>query len=84
MKRQNNSNFSQPPRLTIILGSFLEVLTHEIIYTRSLYPHDAFSPTRHYGVACHDVMHVDVDIPMLWIISLKPFKYLIAVPISRH
>lgn len=60
MKRQNNSNFSQPPRLTIILGSFLEVLTHEIIYTRSLYPHDAFSPTRHYGVACHACRHPDV------------------------
>lgn len=56
----HSSKTSQPPRLTAILGSFLEVIVHEIIYTRTLYPRDAFSPTRHYGVACHACRHPDV------------------------
>jgi len=57
IKRKGNNSV---PRLTTILGSFLEVLTHELLYTRSLYPHDAFSPTRHYGVACHACRHPGV------------------------
>eukprot|EP00979_Chaetoceros_neogracilis_P013233 scaffold3742_cov267-Chaetoceros_neogracile.AAC.5 len=58
-KSQGSINATSP-RLTTILGSFLEVLTHEILYTRSLYPHDAFSPTRHHGVACHACRHPGV------------------------
>lgn len=48
------------PKMSTILGSFLECITHEIIYTRSLYPHDAFSSTRHYGVSCHACRHPKV------------------------
>ena len=48
------------PKMSTVLGSFLECITHEIIYTRSLYPHDAFSPTRHYGISCHACRHPKV------------------------
>jgi HORMA domain. len=48
------------PNLTKIIGSFIEVITHEILFTSSLYPFDAFSPTRHYGVTCHACRHPDV------------------------
>jgi len=57
---RTTTNTTTTPRLTSILGSFLEVLTHEILYIRSLYPHDAFSPTRHYGVSCHACRHPGV------------------------
>lgn len=56
-KRQTAASTSN---LTKILGSFLEVITHEILFTCSLYPFDAFSPTRHYGVTCHACRHPDV------------------------
>lgn len=58
--RNNTNDGSFTPKLSAILGSFLEVLIHEILYTRSLYPHDAFSPTRHYGVLCHACRHSGV------------------------
>jgi hypothetical protein len=56
-KRQNPTT---TPNLTKIIGSFLEVMTHEILFNSSLYPFDAFSPTRHYGVTCHACRHPDV------------------------
>lgn len=59
-RTSSSTNTTTTPRLTSILGSFLEVLTHEILYIRSLYPHDAFSPTRHYGVSCHACRHLGV------------------------
>lgn len=60
MKRASTNSISTQPRLTTILGSLLEVIFHELLYTRSLYPDDAFSRTRHYGVACHACRHPDV------------------------
>ena len=46
------------PRMTTILGSALEVMIHEILYIRSLYPRDAFTSTRHLGgVNCHACRH---------------------------
>lgn len=48
------------PKMSTVLGSFLECITHEIIYTRSLYPHDSFSSTRHYDVSCHACRHPKV------------------------
>jgi len=48
------------PRLTTIIGSFLETAIHELIYTRSLYPHDAFSPSRYLQIAVHACRHPDI------------------------
>ena len=56
----NITTKSKRPRLTSILGSFLETAIHELIYLRSLYPHDAFSPSRHLQIAVHACRHPDV------------------------
>ena len=55
-------SFNQPQTtdLKLILGSFLEVLIHEILYLRSLYPRDAFGTTRHNGISCHACRHPKV------------------------
>lgn len=53
-------NLTAAPNMTRILGSFLEVMIHEILYSSSLYPSDAFSATRHYGVTCHACRHPEV------------------------
>ena len=47
------SNLQNKKRFTTIVGSALEVMIHEILYSRSLYPRDAFSPSRYLGVQCH-------------------------------
>jgi len=56
----NNNNNNNYPRLTTILGAFLETAIHELIYLRSLYPHDAFSPSRYNSIAVHACRHPDV------------------------
>lgn len=66
MISENNTSLKRPagasgsPRMSNILGSFLECIIHEILYTRSLYPNDAFSPTRFYGISCHACRHPQV------------------------
>ena len=47
------SNHQNKKRFTTIIGSALEAMIHEILYSRSLYPRDAFSPSRYLGVQCH-------------------------------
>ena len=57
--KNNNttSSVNNKPRLTSMLGSFLETAIHELLYLRSLYPHDAFSPSRHLQIAVHACRH---------------------------
>lgn len=51
----SNSNDwnNNPKRLTTILGSALEVIVHQLLYSRKLYPKDAFAPARYLGVQCY-------------------------------
>lgn len=53
-------NPNNKPRLTSILGLFLETAIHELLYLRSLYPHDAFSQSRHLQIAVHACRHPEV------------------------
>lgn len=53
----NSTNNNTKPRLKSILGSFLETAIHELLYLRSLYPHDAFTPSRHLQIAVHACRH---------------------------
>jgi hypothetical protein len=55
-----SSSSNQPSTLTSILGNALEVTLHEILYTRSLYPRDAFTATRYLGITCHACRHPGV------------------------
>jgi len=57
----SSGHFIQPKqRLTTILGAFLETAIHEFLYLRSLYPHDAFSQSRHLQIAVHACRHPEV------------------------
>ena len=57
----NDNNNARPhTRLTTIIGSFLETAIHELVYLRSLYPFDAFSPNRHLQISVHACRHPQV------------------------
>lgn len=60
MNTNLSAQSSSKPRLTSILGAFLETAIHELIYLRSLYPHDAFSPSRHLQISVHACRHPSV------------------------
>jgi hypothetical protein len=58
----SSSSSSPSPSCTLscIIGSALEATLHEILYTRFLYPRDAFAATRYLAVTCHACRHPGV------------------------
>ncbi|KAL3807117.1 hypothetical protein ACHAXA_005438 [Cyclostephanos tholiformis] len=41
------------PQFSSLLGSTIESIIHELLYSRSIYPPDSFVLHRHLGVRCH-------------------------------